>query len=232
MAQQLLAHNSAQSLLNQRIVFADSLSVSLTRFIQSGSYAHVFEALNEATGDVLAVKCIVKQGLSPSSIEKQRFEAHVLTSLAASNTPHVISVLAHSETRDYIFLLMTRYQDDLLDLINDGSICASTSDVFVQICLAIEACHALGVFHQDIKPENILINTHRGRIQACLSDFGLATTTAHPDTFGCGSISYTSPESLAGQDSGSTAESYSARAQDAWSLAVLLFILITGYTPW
>ncbi|TPX73051.1 hypothetical protein CcCBS67573_g05682 [Chytriomyces confervae] len=246
----ILSAATAANLTGQTLSFNSDMSLRLVRFIQAGSYAHVFEAVCEQDAkNAYAVKCIAKKDLSPDLIHKQRFEAETLLKLSKAGIPSIITSLGHLETDEYIFIAMNRYQDDLLDLINDGSICASSptgfydlddamdmglivQDVFMQVCDAVEACHRHGIFHQDIKPENILINTCRNRVQAHLGDFGLASKNPFPDTFGCGSISYTSPESLEGLLHNSSAASYSARAQDQWGLAILLFIMITGYTPW
>ncbi|KAJ3236917.1 hypothetical protein HDU81_010177 [Chytriomyces hyalinus] len=249
-APSILTASTATNLAGETILFNSELSLKLVRFIQAGSYAHVFEAVREEDAkNSFAVKCIAKKDLSSELIRKQRFEAETLLKLSKAGVPSIITSFGHCETDEYIFIAMNRYQDDLLDLINDGSICASSptgfydwddamdmglivQDVFRQVCDAVEACHRHGIFHQDIKPENILINTCRNRVQAHLGDFGLATKNPFPDTFGCGSISYTSPESLEGLLHSSNALSYSARAQDQWGLAILLFIMITGYTPW
>ncbi|KAI8834379.1 kinase-like domain-containing protein [Chytriomyces cf. hyalinus JEL632] len=249
-AHSILTASTATNLAGETLSFNSDLSLKLVRFIQAGSYAHVFEAVREQDSkSSFAVKCIAKKDLSSDSIHKQRFEAETLLKLSTAGIPSIITSFGHCETDEYIFIAMNRYQDDLLDLINDGSICASSptsfydwddamdmglivQDVFMQVCDAVDACHRHGIFHQDIKPENILINTCRNRVQAHLGDFGLATKNPFPDTFGCGSISCTSPESLEGLLHSSNANSYSARAQDQWGLAILLFIMITGYTPW
>ncbi|KAJ3244194.1 hypothetical protein HDU78_011291 [Chytriomyces hyalinus] len=249
-APSILTASTAANLAGETLSFNSDLSLKLVRFIQAGSYAHVFEAVREQDSkNSFAVKCIAKKDLSSDSIHKQRFEAETLLKLSKAGIPSIITSFGHCETDEYIFIAMNKYQDDLLDLINDGSICASSptgfydwddamdmglivQDVFMQVCDAVDACHRHGIFHQDIKPENILINTCRNRVQAHLGDFGLATKNPFPDTFGCGSISYTSPESLEGLLHSSSANSYSARAQDQWGLAILLFIMITGYTPW
>lgn len=86
---------------------------------------------------------------------------------------------------------------------------------------AINHCHAQGVVHRDIKPDNIMItadNTVR------LIDFGLSKATKNNKnmTTVAGTPFYMAPEVLEG--------SYSAKA-DIWSLGVLLYTLVCGYLP-
>ncbi|KAJ3025358.1 UNVERIFIED_CONTAM: hypothetical protein HDU68_007226 [Siphonaria sp. JEL0065] len=223
-------------------------SLVLSRFIQSGSYAHVFEAVTEEA--VYAVKAICKQGLLTSELRQQRIEAELLAALSKSpSSSAIVRVHAVSETSSHLFLVMDRFDRDLLDAINASTLCAAgpfydpedardmseaVKAVFAQILDAVDSCHRNGIFHQDIKPENILIKSNPidHSLTACLSDFGLATKNPYPDTFGAGSVSYTSPESLAGLDENSRAQFYSAQGHDMWGVSVVLFMLITGRTPW
>jgi serine/threonine protein kinase len=96
----------------------------------------------------------------------------------------------------------------------------------------ISHCHARGVLHRDIKPENFLLKSILGSEEGRFDgsdvravDFGLSIFTK--DRFNVtdivGSSYYIAPEILAG-------EHYSPAA-DAWSLGVVVFILISGYPP-
>ncbi|KAJ3099941.1 hypothetical protein HK100_004805 [Physocladia obscura] len=241
-----------------------SSSLVLSRFIQAGAFASVFEAAApDSAHPSYAVKCIPKAGLTATELCNQRIEVDLLTRISSPTNkmefPNIVNLIAVHETDSHIFLVMDKYETDLLDAINSGTVCAkgpfyeledaldmsfSVKQVFTQICDAVEACHKNGIYHQDIKvPENILLkfnddasSTVLPTITAALSDFGLATTRPFPNTFGAGSVSYTCPESLAGLTADPNHNSsplfYSAQVQDAWGLAVLLFILITGRTPW
>ncbi|GGR97343.1 hypothetical protein GCM10010269_40200 [Streptomyces humidus] len=89
---------------------------------------------------------------------------------------------------------------------------------------ALEAAHAAGVLHRDVKPDNILLGRH-GRI--VLTDFGIAQIegeTSLTDTGGfVGSPEYIAPERVLGQRPGPAA--------DLWSLGVVLYAATEGVSP-
>lgn len=63
--------------------------------------------------------------------------------------------------------------------------------LFLQILDAVEFCHSIGIYHRDLKPDNILVTN--GGMTVKLADFGLATTEYITSDFGCGSTFYMSP---------------------------------------
>jgi calcium-dependent protein kinase len=86
---------------------------------------------------------------------------------------------------------------------------------------AINHCHAQGIVHRDIKPDNIMI-TNSETVR--LIDFGLSKASKNNRnlTTVAGTPYYMAPEVLEG--------SYSQKA-DIWSLGVLLYTLVCGYLP-
>ncbi|MPZ81467.1 MAG: protein kinase [Actinophytocola sp.] len=93
-----------------------------------------------------------------------------------------------------------------------------------QLLSALEAAHAAGVVHRDVKPSNIMVS-QTGRVK--LTDFGIAQSTDDPrlTTSGIlvGSPSYIAPERIRGgeADAGS----------DLWALAAVLFYAVEGHSP-
>ena len=61
-----------------------------------------------------------------------------------------------------------------------------------QMCRALAHIHAMGVCHRDIKPQNLLVNTHTHQLKLC--DFGSAkvgpTRKQSPTVCGCGSVRF------------------------------------------
>ena len=101
---------------------------------------------------------------------------------------------------------------------------------FQQLVSAINYLHVeCGVAHRDIKPENILLDKN-GNLK--LADFGLASQFRRKDgTLRVsmdqrGSPPYMAPEVLYSE------EGYYADRTDIWSIGILLFVLLTGQTPW
>ncbi|KAF7012018.1 hypothetical protein CFC21_026255 [Triticum aestivum] len=99
--------------------------------------------------------------------------------------------------------------------------------LFVQLVSALAHVHSRGVFHRDVKPENLLLDEH-GDLK--LTDFGLCVLAdRHLGADGlaatsCGSPAYVAPEIL-------YKKRYDAGKVDVWSSGVALFSLTAGYLP-
>ena len=91
---------------------------------------------------------------------------------------------------------------------------------------AVFYCHSLGIIHRDLKPENLLLdNRDLEKATIKISDFGLArfVTEETLATTTCGTPGYVAPEVLSLQP-------YDNRC-DYWSLAVVMFIILSGSPP-
>ncbi len=93
-----------------------------------------------------------------------------------------------------------------------------------QLLSALEAAHAAGVIHRDVKPSNIMVLAN-GRVK--LTDFGIAQSTDDPrlTTSGIlvGSPTYIAPERIKGAEADASS--------DLWALAAVLFYAVEGYSP-
>ena len=96
---------------------------------------------------------------------------------------------------------------------------------FHQLLGALAACHALGVVHRDIKPDNVLLRVDG---VAKLTDFGIAripaAVAAATGNLIAGTVAYMSPEQIQGKPP------LDARS-DLYSAGVLLFEALTGKLP-
>ncbi|OXY98510.1 serine/threonine-protein kinase [Streptomyces diastatochromogenes] len=94
----------------------------------------------------------------------------------------------------------------------------------LQVLGALEAAHAAGVLHRDVKPDNVLLGRYD---RVVLTDFGIAQIegeTSLTDTGGfVGSPEYIAPERVLGQRPGP--------ASDLWSLGVVLYTATEGVSP-
>lgn len=91
---------------------------------------------------------------------------------------------------------------------------------------AVIYCHDLGIVHRDIKPENLLFDSKDlSKATVKISDFGLARYISNETlaTTTCGTPGYVAPEIL-------HKTAYDSRC-DFWSLAVVMFILLSGTPP-
>ncbi|KAM6252917.1 uncharacterized protein LJ264_008839 isoform 2-T2 [Porphyrio hochstetteri] len=101
---------------------------------------------------------------------------------------------------------------------------ARAKHYFAQIVHAISYCHKLHVVHRDLKPENVVFFQEQGVVK--LTDFGFSNRFQPGKmlTTSCGSLAYSAPEILLGDE-------YDAPAVDIWSLGVILYMLVCGHPP-
>ncbi|KAG2552352.1 hypothetical protein PVAP13_9KG423500 [Panicum virgatum] len=97
---------------------------------------------------------------------------------------------------------------------------------FQQLINAVDYCHSRGVYHRDLKLENLLLDA-AGNLK--VSDFGLSALTEQLKADGllhttCGTPNYVAPEVI--EDGG-----YDGATADIWSCGVILFVLLAGYLP-
>ncbi|MFF0032184.1 protein kinase [Streptomyces avermitilis] len=99
-----------------------------------------------------------------------------------------------------------------------------TAKIGLEVLGALEAAHAAGILHRDVKPDNVLLGRHD---RVVLTDFGIAQIegeTNLTDTGGfVGSPEYIAPERVLGQRPGP--------ASDLWSLGVVLYAAAEGVSP-
>ena len=100
-------------------------------------------------------------------------------------------------------------------------------DVIAQVAKALQAMHRMHMIHQDIRPQNVLINEH-GQIR--IIDYGatridgLQETDATPDLSVQGELQYAAPERLLGWPG--------TERSDLYSLACLTYFLVSGRLPY
>ena len=107
----------------------------------------------------------------------------------------------------------------------------AAANLFAQILLSMEYLHSLDIVHRDVKPENILY-VSEGAAQIKLIDFGYAGVWA-PDkqlTGLCGTPDYVAPEVLTWYDDDESGTPY-GKGSDLWSLGVLLYVILSGCSP-
>ena len=174
--------------------------------------------------------------LAASLAEDEAFRERFLeeSELAASiDHPNIVPIYEAGETEGLLFIAM-RYVEgrDLKERLRDGSLePADAVAILAQVASALDAAHAKGLVHRDVKPSNVLLDPgagHGGGDHAYLADFGLTKRLEEHDSVAedghlMGTIDYVAPEQIAGDD-------VDGRA-DVYSLGCLLYECLAGEPP-
>lgn len=199
----------------------------LGRTLGEGNFGKVKFAQNVDSGLPFAVKILEKNRIIHLKITDQiKREIATLKLLKHPNVVRLHEVLA-SKSKIYMVLEYVT-GGELFDKISSTGRLqeAKGRKLFQQLIDGVSYCHNKGVFHRDLKLENILLDS-RGSIK--ISDFGLSALPQHFRDDGllhttCGSPNYVAPEVLANRG-------YDGATSDIWSCGVILYVILTGYLP-
>jgi hypothetical protein len=200
--------------------------------IGRGGMAFVYRAVDERLGRTVALK-VLSPELSTDEGFRKRFLRESRTA-ASIDHPNVIPIYDAGEADDVLYIAM-RYVEgrDLKALLaEEGRLSADrTVEIFSQVADALDAAHAHGLVHRDVKPANILIATG-ARAQRhehiYLSDFGLTKRASSLSGFTApgviiGTMDYLAPEQIGGKP-------VSART-DVYALGCVIYQALTGSVP-
>ncbi len=184
----------------------------------------------------VAVKLIrVERGQSKTILA--RFEAE-RQAIALMDHPHIAKLLdaGTSETGAPFFVMELVKGVPLTEFCDQHKLTiAERLNLFTQICSAVQHAHQKGVIHRDLKPGNILVESHDGKPVPKVIDFGLAKATTglqltDQSMFTAfGSVMGT-PLYMAPEQASFNAVDVDTRA-DVYALGVILYELLTGTTP-
>ncbi len=198
--------------------------------IGRGGMAVVYRALDLRLGRQVALK-VLAPDLGADEAFRIRF---VRESRAAAGVdhPHIVPVYDAGESGGVLFIAM-RYVSggDVRSLIEThGRLSPDRATAIAsQVASALDAAHARGLVHRDVKPGNILLGqASNGLDHSYLSDFGLSKhslTSATLTSTGqfLGTLDYVSPEQIQGQPVDGRADQY--------ALACTVFEMLTGAPP-
>jgi len=190
--------------------------------------SRVVQATHKVTGDVKAAK-VININNDPEKRDVFFNEAQMLQYLNSLSCENIVQLSCSSIHNQVGSIIMEKMDYDLLDLILDNTLSdQQKKDIFRQICIAIKQCHDNNVAHLDVKPENVLVNiSESGDIKVKLADFGGSQRMDNGFVYGVkGTIHYNAPEVFT-----QTQQGLDGRAADAWSLGILLHVLLTGTWP-
>ncbi|KAM6544906.1 hypothetical protein CsatB_025642 [Cannabis sativa] len=199
----------------------------LGKTLGEGNFGKVKLAHDLKTGNLFALKILQKNRIINLNITDQiKREIATLKLLKHPNIVRLHEVLA-SKTKIYMVLEYVTGGELFDRIANKGKVTeAQGRKLFQQLIDGVSYCHSKGVFHRDLKLENVLVDA-KGNIK--ISDFGLSALPQHFRDDGllhttCGSPNYVAPEILANRG-------YDGATSDIWSCGVILYVILTGYLP-
>jgi hypothetical protein len=192
-----------------------------------GGMATVYRAYDPNFERDVAIKILPDVFLHDPQF-RVRFEREAKT-IALLEHPAIVPVYDFGESENQPYIVM-RYMSGgtLGDRLKQGSLSLDeTARLINRLAPALDAAHARGIIHRDIKPGNILFDQYGN---AFLSDFGIAHLGAEGVTTMTGSSAlgtpgYMSPEQIQGD------RKVDGRS-DIYALGVLVFQMLTGQMPY
>ncbi len=196
----------------------------ILRRIGAGGMGTVYEAEQEEPQRRVALKTLHPWWLSPSAMDRFRFEAQALAKLRHPGIPPIYAV---GEDQGRLYFVM--------ELVEGATLLRWAEDhrpsdrarvaLLARICDAVHHAHLRGVIHRDIKPDNIRVGLDG---QPRVLDFGIALATETGVALDAqdvgGTLGYMSPEQLDPQ------RPVDVRA-DVYSLGVTGYELLSGARP-
>jgi tetratricopeptide (TPR) repeat protein len=193
--------------------------------IGRGGMGEIYRATDETLGRAVAVKVLAERFAQDDSV-RERFTREALAAARLSGRPNVVMIFDVGEWDDRPFIVMEYLSGGSLEeRLRTGRVPTGQALAWLeQAAAALDAAHAEGVVHRDVKPGNLLLdrddNVH-------VADFGIASAAGLDSLTKTGTVlgtvAYLSPEQAQGMRA--------TPASDLYALAILAWELLTGERP-
>ncbi|PWH12766.1 MAG: hypothetical protein DDG60_11620 [Anaerolineae bacterium] len=198
--------------------------------IGKGGMAEVYRAEHPTQQRTVAIKVLLSS-LAQDDVFRRRFlrEAQILSGL---EHPHIVRLFDFGEENGLYYMVMEYLNGINLStyLKQNGRMPLATAlPILREVAEALDYAHTAGLVHRDVKPSNVMLDTHDANTRAVLTDFGISKiTNAHTNITASaavlGTFDYIAPEQIQG------AEEVDGRA-DIYALGIMTYQLLTGSLP-
>lgn len=193
----------------------------ILRTLGTGSFGRVHLTRSIHNGRFYAMKTLKKERVvNMKQVEHTNDERRMLK---LAQHPFIIRMWGTFQDCHNLFMIMDYIEGgELFSLLRKSQRFPTPVAKFyaAEVFLAIEYLHELDIIYRDLKPENILLDKN-GHIK--LTDFGFAKEVSDVTYTLCGTPDYIAPEVVA-------TKPYN-KSVDWWSFGILIFEMLTGYTP-
>ena len=196
------------------------------RHLARGGMGDVYRATDTQLGRTVAIKVLSDRYADDESV-RERFKREALAAARLSGSPNIVTIFDVGESGGHPYIVMELLEGGTLeDRLRAGG-AQDPADVLRwlgQAASALDAAHAAGVVHRDVKPGNLLLN---GRGEVSVADFGVASAVGLDSMTMTGTVlgtaGYLSPEQARGERA--------TPASDRYALGVVAYELLTGKRP-
>ena len=194
--------------------------------IARGGMGDIYRAEDGVLGRIVAVKVLAERYADEDSI-RRRFTHEALAAARLSNAPNTVTIFDVGEHEGRPYIVMEYLPGgSLADRIEaEGAQPPGRALAWLgQTAAALDAAHAHGIIHRDVKPGNLLLDDED---DVRVADFGIASAVGLDSFTAAGTVlgtaGYLAPEQARGEQA--------TPASDRYALAVVAFELLTGTRP-
>ena len=195
--------------------------------VAHGGMGGVYRATDTQLGRDVAIKVLSERYADDESI-RERFKREALAAARLSASPNTVTIFDVGEWEGRPYIVMELLEGGTLENRIRAEGAQDPADAvrwLEEAAQALDAAHAAGVVHRDVKPGNLLLD---GRGEVRVGDFGVASAVGLDSMTMTGTVlgtaGYLSPEQAKGQRA--------TPASDRYALGVVAFELLTGSRPY
>jgi eukaryotic-like serine/threonine-protein kinase len=190
-----------------------------------GGMGEIYRATDELLGRIVAVKVLAERYAGDDAV-RERFTREALAAARLSGRPNIVTIFDVGDWERKPYIVMEYLGGGTLEeQLRRGRVPVARAVAWLeQAARALDAAHAEGVVHRDVKPANLLLNEDDN---VYVADFGIASAAGMDSLTKTGTVlgtaAYLSPEQAQGERA--------TAASDRYGLAVVAWELLTGRRP-